>query len=218
MDSPISFNRLQSGAALLDYGRYLRLQHRLRKRRRECVIFCAHPPTITAGVQARADNLRTDAASLEALGIRLAPVGRAGDYTAHEPGQCVIYPHIDLRRRGLGVPEFFNGLLECTTFALNQVWGVQVDTRKDAPGLYRSGDGAKLASIGIMFKSFFTSHGVAINISNDLSTFTHIHPCGYAGQRIGSIQEMGLDAKRLPEFLGAWCKQFTQRLLSGKYK
>ena len=77
--------------------------------------------------------------------------------------------------------DYFQGLLECTSAAVERVWGLRAENRKDAPGLYLSENGAKLASIGIMFKSFFTSHGVAINVSNDLSTFTHIHPCGYEG-------------------------------------
>ncbi|MCR9143468.1 MAG: lipoyl(octanoyl) transferase LipB [bacterium] len=209
----VYLNRLRPSATPLDYGRYMRLQQKLRARRRECVLFCSHPPTITAGVQSRPESLQTDAARLSALGIHLEPVGRAGDYTAHEPGQCVIYPHLDLRRRQIGVPEYFNGLLECTSLALDRVWGVRVVTRKDAPGLYLAEDGAKLASIGIMFKSFFTSHGVAVNVGNDLSTFAHIHPCGYAGQRIASILNMGLDPDRLPEFLECWRDEFSKRIL-----
>lgn len=212
---PVPFyNRLRPGAPPMEYDRYLRLQNRLRKRRRECVLWCTHPPTITSGVQSRPESLRSSTEGLAARGIQLVPVGRAGDYTAHEPGQCLIYPHLDLRRRNLGVSEYFNGLLEATAHSLKHVWGVQVELRKDAPGLYRTEDGAKIASIGIMFKSFFTSHGVSINISNDLSTFTHIHPCGYSDQRIGSIQEMKLDTSRLPVFLTQWHKEFTQRLLT----
>lgn len=212
MDSIAFIKQLGPGIPALEYDRYVALQTRLRDRRRECVLFCSHPPTITAGVQAQSANLRSGPDRLDSARIQLVRVGRAGDHTAHEPGQCVIYPHVDLRRRALGVVDFFDILLQTTARALAVVWNVAVESRKSAPGLYRMSDGAKLVSIGIMFKSFFTSYGLAVNVDNDMQTFRHIHPCGFADQRIGSIYEGGQDPKRLPEFLDCWSAEFRQRL------
>ncbi len=186
----------------IEYERYLGFQAGLRARRRECLVFCEHPATITAGIQSRPESLISSAGDLDRSGVALLSVARAGDHTAHEPGQCVIYPHVDLRARGLGVAQYFHNLLECVSGAMLDVWSIESTARADAPGLYLPGSGAKLASIGILFKSFFTSFGVAVNVANDLSTFTLIHPCGYAGQQIASVAGEAADPVLLPAFLG----------------
>ena len=43
-------------------------------------------------------------------------------------------------------------------------------------GVWR--DGRKLASIGVHARDWVTWHGVALNVHNDLATFSHIVPCG----------------------------------------
>ena len=205
-------NLLAGRADPLQYERYLKFQARLRERRRECVLFCGHPPTLTAGVQARAENLRASPAALGLAGVHLVNVGRGGDYTAHEPGQCVIYPHVDLRARHWGVSDFFQALLQTTARVLHAVWKIEVESREAAPGLYLRDGGAKIASIGVMFKSFFTSHGIAINISNEGSTFGLIHPCGFPDQRIISIAQLGGEPAELPRFIEAWYDEFSTTL------
>lgn len=200
--------RIYRPAQSLDYDRYVYMQERLREHRREAIIVCEHEPTITAGVQAQPENLLSNEAGLSARGVSLVHIRRGGDFTAHERGQCVIYPHIDLRKRELKIQSFFHGLLESAQRSIAAVWDMPLYVRHDAPGLY-TGDGAKLLSIGIMFKAFFTSYGIALNVSNDLSTFRWIHPCGEAGLRVTSIGERGGDPALLDTFLERWCAEFA---------
>ncbi len=197
---------------LLDYKRYLNLQEKLRSRRRELLLFCQHPPTITAGVESKAGNLLVSQEKLAAGGIGLFQVKRAGDYTAHEAGQCVIYPHIDLRRRKLPVSLFFALLLEVTALAIKQVWKIPTRNDRQAPGLYHASTGAKLVSIGVMFKAFFTSHGLALNICNNLKTFTHIYPCGYRDIPVANIVQYGGDPAASGRFIQLWRENFEERL------
>ncbi|MBE7436946.1 MAG: lipoyl(octanoyl) transferase LipB [Spirochaetales bacterium] len=180
------------------YEDYVKFQEKLRKDRREFLLFCQHPPTITAGIKSRPENLLFPATELSRLGIGLFPIRRGGDFTAHEPGQLCIYPHVDLRRRNLPLGLYFQRLLEITQEALQLVYRITVHPEQKAPGLYTE-DGAKLVSIGIDASKFFTSHGVAVNLTNDGQTFMAIHPCGRAGQKIATVQDCG--GKPHQEFL-----------------
>ncbi|MCE9599212.1 MAG: lipoyl(octanoyl) transferase LipB [Spirochaetia bacterium] len=170
----------------ISYRDYLTLQATLRSERRELLLICEHPPTITAGVKFKTSSLRLDRQSLETRGIEFFEIGRGGDVTAHEPGQVIFYPHIDLKQRGISIAHFFEQLLESTSDALEAVFNIQASTRKDAPGLYVP-TGEKIASIGVQFKSFFTSHGIAINVTNDLTTFQGIDPCGDPDLKLTSV-------------------------------
>lgn len=195
---------------LCEYSRYIRLQKSLRRRRRELLLFCGHPPTITAGVQSREPNLLSAPDVLAKNGIAVHAIGRGGDHTAHEPGQCVIYPHIDLKKRELGVSKVFQDLLKITQSALEVTWGLRTEIRTDAPGLYWNG--RKLGSIGIQFKSFFTSFGLAVNVSNDLSTFRHIHPCGFSDLQVTNVLQCGGDPALLSRFMDVWTEEFQDWL------
>ena len=211
-DSPLRYlSRWGPTGRALPYDRYLALQELLRKSRRELLLFCEHPPTLTAGIQGRAQSLLLSDAQLRESGIAHLRIGRGGDYTAHEPGQSVIYAHIDLEKRAVSVGTFFRLLLDVTRDSLRDVWGLETEDRQGAPGLYMA-DGGKIASIGIMFKRFFTSFGVAVNVSNGLSTFRCIHACGHPGTRVTSVAESGGDPALRAEFERTWERLFRSRL------
>lgn len=207
---PVLASPYLSGRSL-DYERYVRFQTKLRERRRELLLFCQHPPVLTAGVQSQEESLRTSATQREQAGVGIVAIGRGGDFTAHEPGQCVIYPHVDLRARDLKMGAVFADWLELTAAALRAVWDIEATNRTDAPGLYTPA-GAKLVSIGLMFKGFFTSFGLAVNVANDLATFAHIHPCGQADLAMTSVAELGGDPERAPEFVRSWTALFADWL------
>jgi lipoyl(octanoyl) transferase len=184
---------------LIPYGDYLRIQEDLRSRREELILVCEHPPVITAGVKFQNSSLIQTSGDLAKAGIEFVKTGRGGDATAHEPGQIVFYPHVDLRKRGLNIASFFHGLLVSVQTALAQVCAIHTFIREEAPGLYVEGAvqrGAKIASIGVQFKGFFTSHGIAVNFTNDLSTFAMIHPCGDPSQSVTSAWHLNQGAPK----------------------
>lgn len=196
----------------VEYSRYIKLQSNLRKKRRECVIFLDHTSTITAGVNAERKNLLVSRELLDREGINLAEVSRGGDFTAHEPGQLVIYPHIDLKKRNLSIGEYLNILLSTVEKLILKVYKLEVIQRKDKPGLYLKNDPEKkIASIGVNFKSYFTSFGIAINITNDLKTFSFINPCGEKSENIISIKSIGLDQGMEAEFIGEFKRLFSEK-------
>ncbi len=198
----------------LSYEKYIRLQAGLRNKRRELLLFCQHPPTLTAGIQALPENLLLSKQELTQKKISHLKVDRGGDYTAHEPGQCVIYPHIDLRKRGLLIRTFLQTITAITIQGLKNIWNLETIYEPNRPGLYRSSDQAKIASIGLLFKGFFTSFGLALNVSNSLSTFLHIHPCGHKNLPICSVQSSGKDPRKLELFINFWENSFQNYLAS----
>lgn len=193
---------------VLDYQRYLDLQNRLRVRRRELILFCQHNHTLTAGVQASQDNLLRRPGEQEA-GIYF--IKRGGDFTAHEPGQCVIYPHLDLRRRQIKMTDFFESLLQITGESMARIWNLAVESRRNAPGLYLCSSRHKIASIGLELRSQFSGHGIAINVSNSLRTFEYINPCGEPGLELTTVARCGGDPKLQPDFCRTWVELFQKR-------
>ena len=197
----------------LSYEHYLKLQENLRRRRRELLLFCSHPNTLTYGRQAEQKNLLIGKEDLAKRGIQCYGVNRGGDFTAHELGQCVIYPHIDLTKRGLKLSHFTRMTIEVTKNTVETIWpSIQLLYRLEAPGLYlqnHENQNEKLAAIGYNYRSFFSSHGIAINVANDLKCFAYIHPCGYSHVRPTSIRRLNLDISQVGKFRKLWEENFA---------
>jgi len=101
---------------------------------------------------------------------------RGGLATWHGEGQLVLYPIINLRARGIGSKDFIRALEQSMLDLLNDI-GIEARIKESCPGLW-VGD-RKIASIGLEIKKGISNHGCALNISNDLSLFSAIEPCGF---------------------------------------
>ena len=197
------------------YNRYLKLQSFLRKRRREILIFLEHTSTITAGSNYNIQNLLVSEEYLLEKSVQFFQVERGGDLTAHEVGQLVIYPHIDLKKRNITIGDYLHLLTQTLIQSISDVWGILVIENKEKPGLYlASNPNKKLVSMGVYFKSYFTSYGVAINLRNDLSVFRMINPCGQDAANMVSLLSLGLDTsiEKEEEFRETFLMKFTTAL------
>lgn len=155
--------------------------------------FVEHPAVYTAGRDA-----------LQRCGsigdVPLVPVERGGDITFHAPGQMVVYPLLDLRRRHLFVKTYVSLLLETLIDTL-AAFGIESIRHPGAPGVYVPMPGgmgefsgiAKIASIGIHVSGGSTLHGIALNVHTDLAGFRRIAPCGYSGLRVTDMMSLGAD-------------------------
>ena len=207
-------NVLQLGT--VDYETALKLQQslvELRKQDRiaDTLLLLEHPPVITLGRNARTDNLRVSAEQLVARGVQIVECDRGGDITFHGPGQLVGYPIFNLRaftdehgnRKTLGAVEYVRRLEEalirtCGDFGIptERVKGLTgVWTVNDSPQRHRDSEKtgpqhqAKIAAIGVHISRAVTSHGFALNVSNDLDYFNLIIPCGIADKPVTSIEK-----------------------------
>ena len=174
---------------LTDYRQILQLQHQLReKRHREeipnTVLLVEHPAVITLGARQSANKLMVSREELTKNHIDVVDIRRGGGTTAHNPGQLVFYPILNLQQLGLGISEYIRELEEISTELLEQL-NVYSTRRKGFPGLWVNTK--KIASIGVRVSKFITYHGMAINIQNDLSIFDFIIPCGLDDIKMTSI-------------------------------
>lgn len=142
-----------------------------------------HPPVFTLGLNARPEHL------LAPGDIPVVPVDRGGQVTYHGPGQLVLYPLLDLRRRGLGVRALVTALEQSVVDLLAEL-GVDAAARPEAPGVYV--DGAKLAAVGLRVRRGCSYHGLSLNVDMDLEPFSRINPCGYAGLPVVDLARLGI--------------------------
>ncbi len=177
-----------------DYDSTLNLQEKLLTGKLEgnpvdYLILVEHDPVVTLGRRGSRNDVRDDIVGLREQGIQLREVTRGGAATYHGPGQLVGYPIMDLRRHGRDVHQYLRRLEKCIIETLEGmgIEAVRVDGRT---GVWVRSQ--KIASIGIAVRRWVTYHGFAINVSNDLSGFKTIIPCGMADCRMASVSsELG---------------------------
>lgn len=157
----------------------------------DTLVLVEHPAVITRGRRSR------DESNLVATGdIPVIAVERGGDVTYHGPGQLVVYPIFALREGERDAPGFIRRLEAWLIAALAEL-GVTAERRVGYAGVWTPVDGnngqRKLASIGIAVTAkWVTWHGVAVNVTTDLTAFRAINPCGLDASVMTSISaELG---------------------------
>jgi lipoyl(octanoyl) transferase len=150
---------------------------------RDEIWFVQHPPVFTLGLNASREHVLSPGA------IPVVQIDRGGQVTYHGPGQLVVYPLIDLRRRALGVRQLVVAL-ENAVIAHAAELGVTARGSRAAPGVYI--EGAKVASIGLRIRRGASYHGLALNVSVDLEPFERINVCGIRGLRVTRLRDHGV--------------------------
>ena len=176
---------------LAEYRQVLELQGQLQQKRRDgeiadTVLLVEHSPVITLGARKSANKLVVDEEELAQHNIDLVAIRRGGGTTAHNPGQLVFYPILNLRELHLDINQYIR-TLEAIGIELLAGLGVESRRRKGFPGLWVGR--RKIASIGVRVSRFVTCHGMAINIQNDLSIFDYMIPCGLDGVEMTSAHK-----------------------------
>lgn len=153
-----------------------------------------HLPVITLGRNARHEHLRFSDEELARRGVELYETDRGGDVTYHGPGQLVGYPILDLGGLRKDVVWYVRSLEEVLIRAARE-FGVEA-ARKAAPAGKRqfytgvwAGE-EKLAAIGVHISRWVTSHGFALNVTTDLSSFDLIVPCGIPDKGVTSLERL----------------------------
>jgi len=159
-----------------------------------------HPPVYTLGQAGRPEHI------LDAGETPVVRTDRGGQVTWHGPGQLVAYPLLDLRRWNLGVRTLVHAL-EQSVISLLAAYSVASARREDAPGVYV--EGAKVAALGIRVRRGCSYHGLSLNVSNDLTPFQRINPCGHAGLPTTRLRDLGITTSldRLEVELGIYLLQ-----------
>jgi lipoyl(octanoyl) transferase len=178
---------------LVPYAEAYELQSRLRERRQrgelgDVLLLLEHPPVYTRGRRATAEELPMGVEWYEQQGIEVRDTERGGRVTYHGPGQLVAYPIVSLAPYGGDVLAYVRNLERAMIAAIGD-FGVEAGLVRGETGVWVHGDGParKIGAIGLHISRGVTTHGLAVNVNNDLQPFEWIVPCGIEGCAVTSI-------------------------------
>jgi lipoyl(octanoyl) transferase len=148
---------------------------------------CQHPSVITIGRGGSAANILSEPAFLKSLGIDVVETDRGGDVTIHNPSQLVGYPIFDLAhfRKDL---HWFLREIEACIIELLEKYNIKGGRVEGLTGVWVQGQ-RKICAIGLHCSRWITSHGFALNVSNNLNEFSLIVPCGISDKSVTSIEK-----------------------------
>jgi len=179
----------------IGYGPALELQQLLIAGRKQGalpdqLLLQEHPHVITLGRNGQLANVLASQEILDRAGISFFPTDRGGDVTYHGPGQLVAYPILDLREWQRDVGAYVRAV-EQTIIDTLADYGIAAGRIPKLTGVW-VGD-RKIAAIGVHISRWVTSHGLALNVSTDLSYFQYIVPCGLT-KPVTSMAQLGCRA------------------------
>jgi lipoyl(octanoyl) transferase len=166
-----------------------------------------HPPVFTQGQAGKPEHI------LLAGDIPVVETDRGGQVTYHGPGQLVVYPLVDIERRGLGVRAWVS-VVEASIIDTLDHYGLTAYADREAPGVYVDVAGIrhKVASLGMRIRQGRSYHGLALNVDMDLTPFSRINPCGYQGLAMIDLRRLLGQPVELEGVQKVWLADF-QRLL-----
>jgi lipoate-protein ligase B len=195
--------------SLVPYREGVALQERLRERRREgelpdMLLVLEHPPVYTKGKRATEADLPMGEDWYRLQGIDICDSDRGGRVTYHGPGQLVAYPIMAIER----VADFVHTMEAAIVAALVDE-GIAAEVRATPYTGVWAGE-RKVASIGVRVSSGVTTHGLAVNVDNDLQPFEYIVPCGLDYVRMTSISREKGRPNTLPCFRRRMAHRFAE--------
>lgn len=145
-----------------------------------------HPRVFTQGQAGKPEHL------LFPGDIPVVQSDRGGQATYHGPGQLVVYPLIDIVRRGYGVRSLVSRIEQALIDTL-ALYGIAAYADREAPGVYVDIGGIrhKIGSLGLRVRQGRSQHGLSLNVAMDLEPFSRINPCGYRGLAMTQVSALG---------------------------
>jgi lipoate-protein ligase B len=185
------------------------LQEALRARRQagelpDLLLVLEHPPVYTKGRRTEPGDLPMGEDWYRAQGIDVCETDRGGRVTYHGPGQLVAYPIMAVER----VADFVHTMERAIVAALADE-GIPSEVRATPfTGVWAAD--AKIASIGVRVSGGVTTHGLAVNVDNDLQPFEWIVPCGIDHVRMTSVSKETGRSPSLPCFRKRMAWRFAE--------
>lgn len=181
--------------------------------RQAIVLGLEHNSTVTLGIRGNArKDLYSSEEYLAQCGIQVEKIRRGGQATLHAPGQLVIYPILPVREWGIGTRELVRAIESATHQVLNQR-GVSTISAAKEPGVYT--ERGKIGFFGLSIEKGVSSHGLAINVANNLDDFRHIRSCGVSYQPMDSLLYQGVN-EELSGVFEDWSRRFHRALIALK--
>jgi len=158
----------------------------LQGKKAELLWILEHNPVYTAGTSSKMTDLLDK-------NLNLIKTNRGGKITYHGPGQKIVYFVLNLNRREKDIRKLIIKIENCIIDILSE-YKIKSYTDKKNIGIWvgNKSSSMKIAAIGIRVKKWIAYHGFALNISNDLSKYNGIIPCGIKDKGITSLKKLGI--------------------------
>lgn len=198
-------------AGVVPYGAALESQRALALARQrgdvpDLLLLLEHPPVYTRGRRSTPDELPMGEEWYRSQGIEIADTDRGGRVTYHGPGQLVGYPVVSLKPYRDDVHDYIRRM-EAVVIRSLGAHGVEAGMVEGLTGVWTPA-GRKIASIGVHVNRGVTTHGFAVNVSNDLQPFEWIIPCGIDHCQMSSLSRELRHEHDLDDFADTVCAQF----------
>lgn len=153
----------------------------------ECAWFLEHPPLYTMGTSGQEKDI------LHSKKYPVFKTGRGGQVTYHGPGQRVVYLMLDLNLRYHDIRRYVAALEDWIIQTLDHI-GIKGERREGRVGIWvqKEGQDHKIAALGVRVQKWVTSHGIALNVTPDLTAYQDIIPCGLKDYGVTSLEDLGL--------------------------
>ncbi len=181
----------------------------------DLLLLLEHHPVFTKGRRTEAGHLPMGEDWYRMQGIEVCDTDRGGQVTYHGPGQLVAYPIVKLPDDDV---HAYVRALEYVMISALDAYGIPAQVFAGLTGVWTAGDpplapgepgpqrtpvgsptlpggdARKIGSIGIHVNRGVTTHGLAINVNNDLQPFEWVVPCAIEGVRMTSVcRELGIE-------------------------
>ena len=152
------------------------------KKSNELIWILEHMSTFTAGKTYKKNEIIDNK-------INLVKTSRGGKITWHGSGQLVCYFVIDLKNRDKDIRKFLN-LIEKTIIETLKKYQINSFCDRKNIGIWikHKNKIKKIAAIGIKIKKWIAYHGFSLNISNTLTNYKKIVPCGIKNKEITNLK------------------------------
>ena len=126
--------------------------------------------------------------------LKVIKTSRGGKHTYHGPGQKVVYFVLNLNKREKDIRKLVNKIENCIMDVLKE-YNIESYPDRNNVGIWvdDKNNSEKIAAIGIRVKKWIAYHGFALNISNDLSKYNGIIPCGIKDRGITNFKKLGVN-------------------------
>ena len=142
-----------------------------------------HKTVYTAGTSANKRDLIDKS-------INVIKTNRGGKYTLHSPGQKVVYFVLNLNKRDKDIRKLINQIENCLINILKEYKILSYADKKNI-GIWVNNK--KVGAIGVRVKKWIAYHGFSLNVSNDLTKYDKIVPCGIKDKEITSLKNIGIN-------------------------
>ena len=157
---------------------------------RDYLLLLEHRPVYTFGRRQHdsLEEVHAEMTRLKGLGADCVSTQRGGQTTYHGPGQIVGYPLLDLGRTSppMGIRDYICRLQKTLELHLLEGHNIQ-HIPSEHTGVFLDAH-TKVASIGVQVRHRLTTHGFAINVTEEpLAWFDRVVACGLTDVRAGCI-------------------------------